>query len=132
MIRAGGVRKGFALIEILVALAIIGIALPALMLRMQSIANTTGFIESRTVAHWIAENKMQQLIADQRLQKSVSKIRKDQDKIEYDNQEWHWSVVVEELELGALLAPEKMYRVLVEVGLEEDKPLASLTGYLGE
>lgn len=125
-------HSGFALVEILVALAIIGVALPALMLRMQSIANTTEFVESRTVAYWIAENKMQQLIAEQRLQGSVTKMRKDQDTIEFDNQEWHWSVVVEELDLGALLAPEKMYRILVEVGLEEDQTLASLTGYLGE
>ena len=124
--------SGFALIEILVALAIIGLALPALMLRMQSIANTTEFIESRTVAHWIAENRMQELIANQSLTKNVSKIRRDQDKIKYDGQEWYWSVSVEELELGALLAPEKMYRILVEVGLNEGEALASLTGYIGD
>lgn len=132
MKQAKGKVRGFALVEILVALAIIGAALPALMLRMQSIANTTEFVESRTVAHWIAENKMQQLIADQRLQKNVSKMRKDQDKIEYDNQQWYWSVLVEELDLGALLAPEKMYRVQVDVGLQEGSPLASITGYLGD
>lgn len=125
-------ESGFALVEILVALAIVGIALPALMLRMQSIANTTEFIESRSVAYWVAENKMQELIADQYLTKSVSKIRKDQDTLEYDNQEWHWSVIVEELDLGDALGSKKMFRIVIDVGLNPEESLASLTGYIGE
>lgn len=125
-------ESGFALIEILVALAIVGIALPALMLRMQSIANTTEFIESRSVAYWVAENKMQEFIADQYLTKSVSKIRKDQDTLEYDNQEWHWSVIVEELDLGDALGSKKMFRIVIDVGLNPEESLASLTGYIGE
>lgn len=125
-------ESGFALVEILVALAIVGIALPALMLRMQSIANTTEFIESRSIAYWVAENKMQELIADQYLTKSVSKIRKDQDTLEYDNQEWHWSVIVEELDLGDALGSKKMFRIVIDVGLNPEESLASLTGYIGE
>jgi len=125
-------HRGFALLEILIALAIVGVALPALMLRMQSIANTTEFIESRTIAYWIAENKLEEFNAEQRLQKSVSKMRKDQDTLEFDGQEWHWSVQVEELELGELLAPAKMYRATIEVGIDPEKPLASLVGFLGE
>ncbi len=129
-------RRGFALVEILVAITIVGIAVPGLMLRMQSIANTTMFIESRTVAYWIAENKLQELIIDQQLNRSSTKIRRDRDTLEYDDREWFWTVELIEVELPEILAPAKMYRVEIEVGLEDDnsddKALASLSGFLHE
>lgn len=126
------VVRGFALIEIMVAIMIVGIAVPALMSRMQSIANTTLFIEERTVAYWIAQNKLQELIADQALKKSVQKTRRDSDTLEYDNREWVWALEVTEVKLPQFLAPAKMFRVEITVGFDKDLSLASLSGFIGE
>ena len=126
------VMNGFALLEVLVALAIVALALPALMLRMQSIVQTTVWHENKTYAYWIADNKLQELMAEQKLGQSISRRRKDRDSLEYGDREWWWKYQAEEVELPPPLNTIKLYRVLVEVGIEEDKALANLTGFIGE
>ena len=123
---------GFALIEILVAVLIVGVAVPALMLRMQSIANTTAYIEERTIAYWVAENKLQELMIEHQLTRAVTKLRSDSDILEYGGREWYWSVIIEQVPLPEILDPAKMFRVDVSVGLEEDQTLAMLSGFLDE
>lgn len=129
--------KGFALVEILVAITVVGIALPALMMRIQTINNTTMRIEERTTAYWVAENKMQELIAQQMLRpKSVSRMREDQDTVEFDGRDWYWHITVTEMPLGELLRPAKMFRIEMEVsiadGSSDPKVLASLLGFIHE
>ena len=125
-------KRGFALIEILIAITIVGLALPALLTRIQSISNNVMFMEERTTAYWIAENKFQELVANQILKQGVGSLRKDQDRVEYDGREWFWQYELIEVELPDVLKPAKMYRVEIEVGLQEDKAMASLSGYLSD
>lgn len=124
--------QGFALLEVLIALAIIASGVTALLLRMQSISNTTVFIEERTVAHWIAENKMQELIANHSLKRDIQKMRSNKDTLEYDGREWFWESRLQEVPMPEILAPEKMFRLDVEVGIEQGKPMASLSGFVRE
>ena len=125
-------KRGFALIEILIAITIVGLALPALLTRIQSISNNVMFMEERTTAYWIAENKFQELVANQILKQGVGSLRKDQDRVEYDGREWFWQYELIEVELPDVLKPAKMYRVEIEVGLDEDKAMANLSGYLSD
>lgn len=119
-------QNGFTLIEVLVALVVVGLALPALLTRMQSILDHTGYINTKTYAYWLAENKMQELIITQKLQGDVVKTKKKQDTEEFAGQNWYWKIEIEETPL------EKMHRVEISVGLEEDKTLANLSGFLRE
>lgn len=123
---------GFALLEVLIALAIIALGVTALLLRMQSISNTTVFIEERTVAHWIAENKMQEMLADHVLQRNIQRMRSNKDTLEYDGREWHWQSRLQEVPLPDELKPAKMFRLDIEVGVEPDKPMATLSGFVRE
>ena len=123
---------GFALIEVLIAVTIVGIALPALMLRMQSIVNTTAYIEDRTVAYWIAENKLQELSIDQQLGAQASRASRASDVLTYGDREWRWSYEIEEVPLPDILRPAKMFRVDIVVGHEETEQLAALSGFLHE
>ncbi len=125
-------KHGFALLEVLIALAIIALALTALSLRMQSIIFTTAKIEDKTVAYWIAENKLQELVAQQQLGEQVTKLRRDKDVLSYAGRDWHWQVDIEEVALPEILAPAKMFRADIHVGLSEDQPVASLSGFLNE
>ncbi|WP_096085594.1 type II secretion system minor pseudopilin GspI [Agaribacterium haliotis] len=124
--------RGFALIEIMIAITIVGLALPALMLRIQSISNNVIFMEERTVAHWIAENLMQELLIDQQLKQGLGSVRKDQDRLEYDGREWFWEYQLIEVEVPEPLRPAKMYRVEINVGLDAEHHLASLSGFLSD
>jgi len=85
-----------ALLEVMIALGVVAVAATALLLRMQSIANSAIFIEERTVAYWIAENRMQEILADHALQKNIQRTRGDKDVLEYDGREWYWSSSLEE------------------------------------
>ncbi|HVL00251.1 MAG TPA: type II secretion system minor pseudopilin GspI [Dongiaceae bacterium] len=50
--------EGFTLIEVMVALAIFAVAMGALMSAMQSNVRNLDSLKNRTLAHWIASNKM--------------------------------------------------------------------------
>ncbi len=119
-------QSGFTLIEVLVALVVVGVALPALLVRMQGVLDHTSYINTKTYAYWFAENKMQELFLTQKLQKNVVKTKKKQDEEEFAGLSWHWRTEIEET------AVENMYRVEIFVGLEQDETLANLSGFLLE
>lgn len=118
--------RGFTLIEVLVALTIVAIALPAMLIRMQGILDHTSHMSEKTFAYWMAENKMQEMIITQKLQGTVVKTKKQQNTEEYAGINWFWKVEVEET------AVEKMYRLEVSVGRDADSSIASLSGFLHE
>ena len=50
--------RGFTLVEVLVALVIVAMALAALMITVSSTARTSGYLRDKTVAQWIALNRL--------------------------------------------------------------------------
>ncbi len=84
-------QRGFTLIEVLVALAIIAIALPALMVSIGQQLDGTAYIRDKTIAQWVALNKMAEL----RLANNVTgKLpeNKSSGKEEVANRDWYWTV----------------------------------------
>lgn len=53
--------KGFTLLEVLVALFILAIALAAVMRNLTDAITTTGALRDRTMALWVAENRLTQV-----------------------------------------------------------------------
>ena len=118
-------NNGFTLIEVLVALVIVGIALPAMVFRVQSILEHTSYIEEKTYAYWIAQNKMQELVLLKNLQNVVPKAKQN-DAIEYAGRTWYWKVDAQKTPV------EKMYRLTVSVGPSEDNMMANLSAFMND
>ena len=51
-------RRGFTLIEVLVALAIVAIGMSAVLSALSSSADTVSYLRDKTFAQWVALNKI--------------------------------------------------------------------------
>ena len=54
-------HKGFTLVEVMVALAIVAVALPALMGALYQQIDGTAYLQDKSLAHMVAANKLSEL-----------------------------------------------------------------------
>ena len=117
--------RGFTLVEVLVALFVVAVALPALLSQVMGQVDGAAILREKMLAHWVAENRLTQL----RLQKSVTQTLfkgKDSGTETLAGVEWQWQVVSSETELSGL------YRYDITVSNSEKEPLAVLVGFVDD
>ncbi len=115
--------KGFTLIEVMVALVIIGLSLMAVAGKMVQMLNAANTMRDRTYASWIAQNKITEL----RLANVVPEVSASSGEIDYAGVEWAWRAVVSETDV------ENLYRVDVTISFPGQDPLMRpVTGFIGE
>ena len=115
--------KGFTLIEVMVALVIIGLSLMAVPGKMVQMLNAANTMRDRTYASWIAQNKITEL----RLANVVPEVSASSGEIDYAGTEWAWRAVVSETDV------ENLYRVDVTISFPGQDPLMRpVTGFIGE
>ena len=83
-------QRGFTLIEILIAMAILAIAMGALLQSAAQNASNTASLRDRTLAQWVAANKLAEL----QTQKTWSPIGKTKGEMAMANSTWYWQVEV--------------------------------------
>lgn len=83
-------HRGFTLIEILIAMAILAIAMGALLQSAAQNASNTASLRDRTLAQWVAANKLAEL----QTQKTWSPIGKTKGEMSMANAKWYWQVEV--------------------------------------
>jgi len=116
-------RAGFTLIEVMVALAIIGLSLLAVAGKMSHMIDTANVMRERTYASWVAQNK----IAELRLANVVPEVSSSSGEVDYADSQWGWRAVVSETGV------ENLFRVDVAVshaGAED--VIRTVTGFIGE
>ena len=79
--------KGFTLIEVLVAIAILGFSVPSVMLLMGQLTGSAGHLRDKTIAAWIAENEATELRLEHTFTQLVRR-REETKKIEMAGAEW--------------------------------------------
>jgi general secretion pathway protein I len=82
-------RRGFTLIEVLVALAIVAIGMAAVLGTLTSSASTILYMRDKTLAQWVALNH----IAEARLKNQpgqVPQLGNTDGDVDYAGQKWHW------------------------------------------
>lgn len=118
--------QGFTLVEVMVALLIVALALPALLMRIGSMANATAHTREVALAHWVAENKLQEIYLTQRLQ-GITPRGRQADDVRMAGEVWDWQTETEETELPGLL------RLRVRVRMQDqEENLVELSGFILE
>lgn len=91
--------RGFTLLEVLVALAIVALGMAALMTALSSAADSTTYLRDKTFAEWVALNRIEEVrLAQQRPQKGDS-----EGEMELAGRKWQWKQEVLETEVEGIL-----------------------------
>ena len=92
-------HRGFTLIEVLVALAIVAIGMAALMTALTSSAGTTVYMRDKTLAEWVALNQLETV----RLALQRPKKGKTDGDAEMAGRKWKWHQEVLETEVKGIM-----------------------------
>jgi general secretion pathway protein I len=121
-------HSGFTLLEVLVALAVVGMALVAVIKSAGDTAAGTGYLREKTYAHWIAMNRMEEL----RIENKWLRVGTQSGEVSMFGSDWRWIQKVNkspnELTENAMRIVE--VSVILDDGGDEDFPLATMTGFL--
>ncbi len=101
---------GFTLLEALVALAIVALGMMAVSTQLNSYVVSTSFIEHKTLASWIASNR----IAELSVENQWPPLGDSEEEVEYAQRLWIWRAEVSETPV------ENLRRVDVSVFLADD------------
>jgi general secretion pathway protein I len=118
--------RGFTLVEVMVALAVVAIALPALMISLYQQVDSTGYLRDKSLAHMVAANKLSEvrIISDA----TRSLIRgKDSGVAQMADRQWHWWLDSQPTEVA------NFYRVEIAVADSEEQreqPLYTLVAFM--
>jgi general secretion pathway protein I len=113
--------KGFTLLEVLVATAVIAIALAAIIRLAAMSSSNLALLRDKTIAHWVAMNQIAELQASE----TYPPIGRSSGEEEMAGREWHWSMEIQN-------TPDKdLRRVQIQVHREEGRDAPSITVLTG-
>ncbi len=117
-------RRGFTLIEIMVALAIITIALGAIIENTAASTSNAAHLRDKTVASWVAMNQL----ALYRARREWGSASNRKGQVEMAGREWQWKLKIRKTE------DPNLRRLEIDVSPADDDTqiLSSLTGFIGK
>ncbi len=118
----GLTSKGFTLLEVLVALAVLAISLMAVLNNINVHTANDGRLIDKTFAHWVALNKITELQA----QKNWPSLGTQKDSTTLAKQKWYWEADISSTE------DKNIHRLEVRVMHESnpDRVLDTLLAYI--
>ena len=117
--------RGLTLVEVMVALAIVAIAVPALLFALFQQLDGTEYLRDRSIASWIATDRMSELRLVVAKQGAVPK-GELLGETRLAERDWYWWVEQQATEIPGFI------RVDVKVSLEAERtqPLHTLTAFV--
>jgi general secretion pathway protein I len=103
-------RRGFTLIEVLVALVIVAVGVAAVLGALTSAANSTSYLRDKTFANWIALNRL----TETRLAAAAPVDGKSDGVVDYAGRRWQWQQEIAQSQITG------MKRIDVRVRLLDD------------
>jgi len=92
MIKTGysTIKRGFTLLEVLVAMVILSISLLAAIKVASEVTASAIYLQDKTIAQWVAMNK----VTEMRLAKKLPKPGKSNGEDEMAGRDWRWDIEV--------------------------------------
>ena len=118
--------RGFTLIEVLVALAIVAIGMAAVLESLTSSANTAVYLQDKTFAEWVALNRIETV----RLTGNVPLAGTSNDEIQFAGREWEWQQKVTGTQIPGMVQIEIDVRPADSNAGDNRGWYASATGFM--
>ena len=118
-------RRGFTLVEVLVALVVVALGMAGLLTALGNSAGSVMIMRDRSFAQWVALNQL----ATTRLAASLPTKGKSDGDVDFANARWHWQQTVTAMQVPGIMR--------IEVSVRPLKPdngpwTATLTGFRGD
>lgn len=118
--------RGFTLVEVMVALAVVAVALPALLFTLYQQIDGTEYLRERSMAQWVASNKLSELRLLVARDRTLS-VREAAGESEQAGRTWYWWIDIQGTEIP------RFYRVEIRVSDRRDgdaNPLQTLVAFI--
>ena len=118
--------RGFTLVEVMVALAVVAIALPAVLMALYQQTDKTASLRDKFIAHMVAANKLQEMRLVTASTRNLT-AGKDSGIAQMADRDWYWWIETKTTEA------DLFYRVEIKVAQEEDQqeqPLYTLNAFM--
>jgi general secretion pathway protein I len=119
--------RGFTLIEVLVALAIVAIGMAAVLESLTSSANTTVYLQDKTFAGWVALNRIETV----RLSGTIPQAGTSNDNISFAGQSWEWQQKVTTTQIPGMVQIEVDVKPADSTAGDDKGWYATATGFMG-
>ena len=114
--------RGFTLIEILAAVAVLAIAMAAILSGMARYADNASYIRQKTIALWVAHNRLSEI----KMEANWPDTGTSDGTVEMAGQKWKWNTNVQ------TTPDDYLRRIDITVQREgSDASLAALSGFVG-
>jgi general secretion pathway protein I len=119
--------RGFTLIEVLVALAIVAIGMAAVLEALTSSANTAVYLQDKTFAEWAALNRIETV----RLSGAIPTTGTSDDTLDYAGRSWEWRQKVSNTRIPGMVQIQIDVRPADSKAGDDRGWYATATGFMG-